>query len=420
MKNLMPVLILSSVIMLSACGKKAQTDTVDLRTSTEEIKRLSLALPQDADEKEMKRFIAEVKALIDARINTAQLEEEFAIIPVGVDTVKYGSISETLNYLGDIQAKKSIRVYSKVPDRIEKYFVEEGDYIQAGEPIAQVSNDKLREALNQANAGLQSAKTQLKNMEDEYSRIAKLYKEKAVSESQYQQMKTQLEIAKNGVDQANAAFNTAKSTVQDALVKSPISGIVTEKLFKSGDMVSMQAPLVTVSQIDPVIVIVNVVEYKVGALKQGMKAALDVPAFPGKTFYGEITRISPVINPQTRTAAVEIEVTNQQKELKPGMFAKVQVFLQTKENALLVKKDNLDKQTISLSSGISLRDSEVRENYSVFLVQDSVAHFQPVELGIVTGSLVEVTSGLKAGDIIVSLGRSNLQDGSLVKVLKTR
>jgi membrane fusion protein, multidrug efflux system len=420
MKNLLPLMLLSAAMMLSACGKKAQTDTVPLRTSADEIKRLSLALSQDADDKEMKRFIAEVKAVIDARINTVQLEEEFAIIPVGVDTVGRGTISETLSYLGDIQAKKSIRVYSKVPDRIEKYFVEEGDYVYAGDPIAQISDDKLQQAVNQARAALQSAKTQLENIEDEFRRIEKLWKEKAVSESQYEQIKTQLQIAKNGVDQATAGFNTAQSTLQDALVKSPITGVITEKLFKSGDMVSMQAPIVTVSQINPAIVVVNVVEYKVGALKTGMKASLDVPAFPGKTFYGEIIRISPVINPQTRTAAVEIEVPNRQQELKPGMFAKVEIYLQTKDNVILVKKDNLDKQTISISGGESLRDSQVRENYSVFLVKDSVAYFQPVELGIITGSWVEVKKGLNIGDIIVNLGRSNLQDGSLVKIVKSR
>lgn len=352
-----------------------------------------------------------------SRLKKADLSEtETVIVPVYTDPITRGYIAKSLTYVGDVRAQTMVRIFSKIPDRINKFYVENGDFVNAGDPVAQIEDTKLMEAVNQASAGLNTALAQLVNVQEEFRRATSLYDANAMSKSQYDQIKTQKEVTEEAVKQARAAYTSVKSQLEDALVRAPIFGVIAGRTLEEGDMAAGQIPLVNIYQMDTVKVVVQLSEADVSKIRLGMKALLTTTAYPNTKFNGVIAKISPVLNPATRTTEAEISVANPERLLKPGMFATVKILIEEKENVLLVSKNDVDTKTNQVQTGSDLRDSEVTTTYSVFVVEDSLALYRTIEIGIGSDTDYEVLSGLKEGDQVVSIGRTILNDSTLVSV----
>lgn len=352
-----------------------------------------------------------------SQLKKADLSESgTVIVPVYTDPITRGYIAKSLTYVGDVRAQAMVRIFSKIPDRINKFYVENGDFVNAGDPVAQIEDTKLMEAVNQASAGLNTALAQLVNVQEEFRRATSLYEGNAMSKSQYDQIKTQKEVTEEAVNQARAAYTSAKSQLEDALVRAPISGVIAGRTLEEGDMAAGQIPLVNIYQMDTVKVVVQLSESDVSKIRLGMKALLTTTAYTDTNFNGMISRISPVLNPATRTTEAEISVANPDHLLKPGMFATVKILIEEKENVLLVSKNDVDTKTNQVQTGSDLRDSEVTTTYSVFVVEDSLALYRAIEIGIGSDTDYEVLSGLKEGDQVVSIGRTILNDSTLVSV----
>lgn len=365
---------------------------------------------------ESRELVENIDKLLTQLKKSDMTETETVFVPVYTDLIKRGSIAKSLTYVGDVRAQTMVRVFSKVPDRINKFYVENGDVVATGDPIAQIEDTKLMEALNQASAGLNTALAQLVNVQEEFRRATSLFEANAMSKSQYDQIKTQKEVTEEAVNQARAAYTSVKSQLEDALVRAPISGVIAGRTLEEGDMAAGQIPLVNIYQMDTVKVVVQLSEADVSKVRPGMKAILSTTAYPNGEFNGVISKISPVLNPATRTTEAEISVVNSERLLKPGMFATVKILIQEKDNVLLVSKNDVDTKTNQIQTGTDLRDSEVTTTYSVFVVEDSLALYRTIEIGIESDVYYEVVSGLQAGDQVVSIGRTILNDSTLVSV----
>lgn len=345
-------------------------------------------------------------------------EEEIARIPVELSTVERGSIESTIQFFGNVAADQEIRVYSTIPNRIVAIKVEIGDTVQAGDLLAQIDTEKIRQAVTQAEAGLESAQAQFVSVDAEFKRIEKLYNDNALSQSQYEAVKAQRDATRSGVKQAKAALSTARSQLADTRITAPITGIVSERNFEVGDMAPPQIPLFTVVKMDPVLVQINIIERHINIVKPGQVAWITVSGYPDTVFQGLIKQVNPTLNPMTRTAKAEIEISNPDLLLRPGMFADVSVVIEEKTAVPIIPKGAIiEKTSLNYVAG-QLTTSKVKINRHVFVVEDSVALRRDITIGIEDRTDAEIISGLQGGEQIVVIGQYNLTDSCRVAIIR--
>ncbi len=193
-------------------------------------------------------------------------------VPVEVSIVNMGKVIQSVKYRGDIAAEFEVKVFSKIPDRIERYFVDEGDAVRKGDPIAQIVATTIEQGVKQAEAMLIAAKAQESNLAVEFERAQRLYQEDALSKQQFEAIKTQYESVQAQVKQAEAALISAKSHFSDATVTAPIAGIIGKRYYENGDMANPAIPLVMIVKMERVKIKFNVTEQDLGKLAVGQTA----------------------------------------------------------------------------------------------------------------------------------------------------
>ncbi len=344
--------------------------------------------------------------------NKSNAEEEVKI-PVEVTTVKLGEVVQSLSYSGDIKAEFEVKVFSKIPDRIEKLFVDVGDEVKKGAPLAKVVATTIEQAVRQAEAGLVAAKAQEANLRVEFERAQRLTNENAMSEQQFDAIKTQYEAVKAQAEQAEAMVKTANSQLADATITAPIAGVIGNRYIEAGDMASPAMPLVTVVQMERVKIIFNATEEDLGRLALGQKALIKVKTYSDIAFEGKVVKISPVLDPMTRMAEVEILINNPDRKLKPGMYAQVEVITGVIENVIVVPRNaTIESTSMERING----DDNVIKNYFVFVVDSSKAQQRKLKVQYVNHRYVAVDSGIVVGEKLVISGQNNLRDGAAVSI----
>lgn len=303
---------------------------------------------------------------------------------VEVMTVSKQSVPQDQVYSATIQAYAINNIAPQTAARIQKINVEVGDFVTAGQVLAEM--DRLQ---------LEQAGLKLKNAEDEYERIKGLYEAGGVSQSDFESMQLSYNVSKSTYD----------NIYENTILKSPIDGVITARNYDRGDMYAMAQPIFTVQQITPVKILVPVSESDYTDVSRGDKVTLTVDALPGKTFTGSVVRLHPTMDAATHTFNVEVQVANANRTLRPGMYARVKVNFGDTFN-VVVPDDAV----------VKLQGSGLR---SVFILgEDNVVTLRNVTLGRHFDSKYEIVSGLEGGETIVVKGQSVLKSGTKVEVKK--
>lgn len=293
-------------------------------------------------------------------------------------------VPQTQVYSTTVLANVTNNIASQSAGRIRKVNVEIGDFVSAGQVLAEMDKAQLEQAY-----------LRLKNQEVELARIKGLYEEGGVSQSDY-------EAAVLGYDVSKTAYDNLE---ENTVLRSPVSGVVTARNYDSGDMYAMQSPIFTVQQITPVKVLVAVSESDYTKVSRGDKVTLEADALPGKSFTGTVIRLYPTMDAATHTFNVEVQFRNERRELRPGMFARATVNFGD-NNSIVVPDASVIKQ-----QGSGQR--------SVFVLgKDNTVSIKVVTLGRHFGAEFEILSGLEEGDLVVCKGQSSLKNGQKVEVTK--
>jgi len=341
-----------------------------------------------------------------------QVEEK---VPVEITTIQLGDVIQSINYNGDIKAEFEVKVFSKIPDRIEKFFVDEGSVVKKGDPIAQITATTIEQAVRQAQAGLEAAQAQEANLKVEFDRAQRLNSENAISKQQFDATKTQYEAVKAQLEQAKAGLTSIKSQLKDATVSAPISGIIGNRYLETGDMANPAMPLVTIVQMSRVKITFNATEEDLGKLAVGQKANITVKSYPGRLFEGKVTKISPVLDPFTRMAEIEVMIENSSGVLKPGMYAQVDVIIGIIKNTMVVPRFSaIESTTMENLNG----SDQVVKNYYVFVVDNGRAIQKKLDVFYVNHKSLAVRAGIQIGDKLVITGQNNLRDSMAVTIAK--
>jgi membrane fusion protein (multidrug efflux system) len=317
-------------------------------------------------------------------------KKETAAIPVEISQVEIGNIAAFFTGTATLEAEGDAAVVAKVGGVVKQILVEEGAYVKAEQILARLDDDKLAVQLAQAEANLHK-------LESDFRRNEELFNKKLVSAEVYQR-------AKFEYDSQKAAFEMTKLDHDYASIRAPISGVVAERMIKVGNMVLPNTPTFRITDFDPLLAVLHVPEREMSKLRVGQPASLTVDAISGADFTGRIARVSPVVDPTTGTIKVTVEVRDPSRQLKAGMFGRVNVVHDVHTNTLLVPK-----------GAVVAEDAES----AVFVVQDSVAYRKLVKTGYVNGANIEVLEGLKVGEVIVTTGQGSLKDSTKVEVVKS-
>jgi RND family efflux transporter MFP subunit len=335
-------------------------------------------------------------------------------VAVEIDSVRYEDIRETMELTGTVHPLYQYVVAPKVSGRIISIGKRIGDWVKQSEVIAKIDDGEYRQAVLEAEANLRIAYASLAEAESEFElvkqeleRVESLYEKELASlsaletvQTRYDALESRVELAKAQVEQRQAALNTAEIRLGYTTLSATEPGFVGERFVDEGSMLAPNSPVLSVIGIDTVIVRTSVIERVYGQVRMGQPAEIEVDAFPGEVFTGRVSRIAPMLQEASRVAQIEIEVVNESLHLKPGMFSKVTLVLAEKDSAQVVP-----------ARAVVTRNGES----GVFVVErgETVAHYIPVRLGIVTEDKTEILTP-KIEGMVVSLGQHLLQEGSSV------
>lgn len=308
-----------------------------------------------------------------------EVREELPL--VAVDVVHSQQVAQSKEYTATVQAENLNNITPSSPNRIKKINADVGDRVHAGQVLVTLdssNSDQLRINLDQ--------------IEREYNRAVQLLEIGGGTQQAVDQLKAQL-------DAARSQYN---NMMENTVLRSPISGLVTARNYDPGDMTST-LPVLTVGQLSPVVkVLINVSENDMSKIAVGMPVEITFDAFPEDKFSGKIYRVYPTVDEATRTFGVEIRIPNPKEQLKPGMFARVNIDFGSAEN-VVVPDRAVVKQT---GSG----------NKYVYVLHGNTVSYNKVEIGQRLGTSYELLSGVNNGDTVVIAGQTRLADGVQVEV----
>lgn len=343
---------------------------------------------------------------------------ENKITPVEVETVTTGPIEETIELTGWIRANQLVHVASKVAGRVESLHVltdsndfipvEEGVSVKKDQQLAVIDHDVYLAQLSAAEAGFKAREVELKDAEREKKRIIGLYEGGSVTEQTRDKAVTAAELAAASLSLAKANLELAQLNLRESTIVSPIDGIVTTKYIDLGNLIRVGERLVTVADMKTIKIVVPVAEKYAAKVAVGMPVRISVDAYQDKEFNAKVYSIYPALDDQTHTVLIEIRLNNEQLLLKPGMFARVTLITEQKDNVVIIPRDvilggKIDKPYVYVVDGED---------------DGKIANKRIVEIGIKQGDRYEITEGLKTGETLVVNGMNFLMDGIGVRVVK--
>lgn len=308
-------------------------------------------------------------------------------VPVETASVSRRSIAARYSGTASLSAAAEAEVVAKTSGVLIDLLAEEGDAVKAGQVLARLDPDRKGLALAQQKATLEK-------LEREYKRSNEMFQRQLVSADAHEKIRSELEIQRAAVDIAELELSYTR-------VVAPISGVIAQRMAKEGNLIQANGPLFKIVDTSRLEAVLNVPERELATLKPGLPVSMQVDAVPGRDFAGRIDRISPVVDAGSGTFRVTATFTGQ-PALWPGMFGRIGVVYDQRENALTVPRDAL---------------LEGEGEPAVFAVREGKAVRVPVELGYQDGSLAEIRAGLAEGEQVVTVGKVALRAGAEVEVV---
>ncbi|HEX7373361.1 MAG TPA: efflux RND transporter periplasmic adaptor subunit [Steroidobacteraceae bacterium] len=309
-------------------------------------------------------------------------------VPVEVQPLKRAAMVAVYSGTAPIEANDEAEVIAKVGGEVRQIFVEEGDAVREGQVLARLDGDRLRLDVAQTEANL-------RKLERDYKRQVELAEKGLVA-------KGTAENAKYDLDALRAQYDSARLELGYTEIRAPIPGVVSARHIKVGNTIKQNDPTFRVTNLDPLLAFVHVPEKEFRKLAPGQTADVVVDALGGERFVGTISRISPTVDPQTGTFRARVEVADATRHLKPGMFARVNIAYERRDNAL-----QLPRTAIIDSDG----------EQSVYVVVGDKAEQRKIATGLANNGWIEVTQGLKGDERVVVVGQAGLKSGTVVKVV---
>ena len=313
--------------------------------------------------------------------------EEVQAVPVEVAEAANRTVAASYTGTASLEALAEAQVVAKTSGVALQVLVEEGQVVEAGQPLVRLDPDRARLNLAQSEA-------QMRKLENNFNRAEQLFAQQLISAGEHDQLRHDLASAR-------ASYNLARLELSYTTVTAPISGVIASRSIKTGNFVQINSPIMRIVDNTRLEATLNVPERELATLKAGQPVHMRVDALPGRTFEGTVDRVAPVVDAGSGTFRV-ITAFEGDAMLQPGMFGRFRIDYDQRADVLTVPR-------------LALLDDEGEP--AVYVVHDAMAVRAPVELGHVDAGFVEIRSGLAAGDQVVVAGKAALRDGSALQVI---
>jgi membrane fusion protein (multidrug efflux system) len=305
---------------------------------------------------------------------------------VVAERVKRDQLFDAVEALGTAQANESVTLSAKVTDTVRSVNFEDGDFVEAGHVLIELTNQEESALLAEARANLDDAQKQLRRVVDLSARgLASM---------------SELDAAESRAAATEARLNTVVARLRDRLIQAPFSGLLGFRQVSPGTLIT---PNTTITSIDDISVIkldFTVPESFLGTMSEGAKVIAQSASYADRQFEGIVRTVGSRVDPVTRAITVRAHIPNEDRALRPGMLLTVEVVM--KERVALVVPENAVFQ--------------VQNRAYVYRLDGLVTRQQQIEIGDRRFGIVEVVSGLEEGDLIVTEGIVKLRDGITVRV----
>jgi membrane fusion protein (multidrug efflux system) len=297
-------------------------------------------------------------------------------------------LSEQVTAIGTLLSDEAVTVSSEIPGRLKEIHFKEGEPVEKGAPLFTLDDSVYR-------AQLSDAEAKLKLAEQTHQRTTQLFKNKYATAQSADEATSNLAVS-------TATVELARVQLEKTRIAAPFSGIVGLRHVSVGEYITSGQALVNLEAIDPVKADFRVPERFLPAIRVGQAIRIKVDAYPDETFEGKVYAIDPRLDVAGRSLLVRALLPNKDQRLRPGLFARVTVLLQLKEDALSVPEQAIVPQG----------DSQY-----VFRIINGKAALTKVVIGTRREGRVEIVDGLSVGDEVVTAGQLKIRDGSAVSIV---
>ncbi|MDD5171100.1 MAG: efflux RND transporter periplasmic adaptor subunit [Syntrophales bacterium] len=339
-------------------------------------------------------------------IGCSKKEEKAApekVVNIRTATVEKKTLRPYVEAVGTLKAYEEVLVSTEIDGILKRLHVVEGSRVAKGSLIAEIKETDYVLAVRQAEAALRQSRANLKNTRQEYERKDALFKEQLVTRQQFDDVVARLEVAECDMDRSISTLDLAKEKLTKTRIFAPIAGGVKEKRAAAGDFIKNGGPIASIIQTDPLKLNFTVVEKDVGKLRAGQDVTFQVDSFPNQTFQGKLKNIFANMDERTRSLQVEALVPNSNDTLKSGLFARVILYT------------GVPRETVAIPITAILYEAS---DLKVFIVENGRAVERPIRVGQKFGQSMEITEGLKGGEMLVVTGQNNLAKGVKVDVAR--
>ncbi|MEO6969256.1 MAG: efflux RND transporter periplasmic adaptor subunit [Rhodanobacteraceae bacterium] len=341
-------------------------------------------------------------------------------VPVEVATAAHAPINASYSGTAALEAQHEADVVAKTSGVLLKLYVEEGDRVKPGQLLAQLDQSSAANTLAQSSA-------QMRKAQSTYDRASKAIAKQLIPKAEYDQDMFDMQAQQ-------AATRGAAMQLSWTRVVAPIGGVISKRMVKQGNLVQANQAIFHIVDMNPLTATLNVPEREIGTLKTGQPVKLSVDALPGKDFAGSIERIAPVVDANSGTFRVTCLFDNTMQgnqELRPGMFGRIDIVYDQRRDALVIPRSALIDEDGETAVFVVERGAAKPQTNAVkkpkpgdaIAAETSktpalVAKRRTVKVGYVDGDRIEIRSGLKTGERVVTLGRDAVRDGSEVQILE--
>jgi RND family efflux transporter MFP subunit len=364
-----------------------------------------------------------------------------APLPVTVTPVRTQQVQRTVEFVGTLEANHQVTVAVEIDGQVAAIAADLGDRVNAGQTLARIKDAEFRYAAEQADgnltlvlarlglktmpspqfdvnqtSGVVKAKAELDEAQVNFKRMKTLFDEKVISAQEFDAADTRFKTAQaahqSALEQAKALLADAavkeaqlalaRKKLKDTTISAPLAGSISKRFVSAGEYVKVAAPLFTVVEDNPLKLTGMIPERFAPQIQPAQVIEARVDSFPDKVFKGKLMRISPASEVASRSFMIEAAVDNADRQLKPGFFAHAAVFTQVDPNALTVPQ-----QALVTFAGVT----------KVYVIENEVARERVVQTGTRVGTNeVEITAGLRPGELVAISGLTRLIDGAAVAV----
>jgi membrane fusion protein (multidrug efflux system) len=315
-------------------------------------------------------------------------EEETPPVPVETSIPVRGDVYAMYTGTAPIEAYAEADVIAKVAGEVRELLVEEGDDVSKGQVLARLDGERLRLELSESEA-------KLRKLHREYERNIDLQAKGLISDGDFEKIKFEMEALE-------ASFNLASLELDYTQIRAPIDGVIAERFVKLGNTISEGEALFKVTSLDPLVAYLHVPEREYRHIDPGQPVGIEIDALQGEPIAAAVSRVSPVVDPQTGTFKITIEIVDMERRIKPGMFGRIGVIYDVHEDALQIPRSAI---------------IEDQGTASVFVVEGDRAVRKTINTGYSNRGMVEVTGGLQEGELVVTVGQASLKQDSRVNII---